>query len=239
LTTSPTPGSSKASKGAGADKPEKPQKGKLRENVESLGSALILFLIFRTFVIQAFRIPSESMEDTLLVGDFLFVSKLHYGAMVPFINKRLPGFRDMERGDVVVFKNPVDRKTDYIKRCVAIPGDTVQVRNNILFVNGDAQEESYVKLESQRGQDVSLAANWPPRHGFYVVPEDHFFAMGDNRLNSADSRFFHYRGSNGRRAEESAVPKELVVGKAMFIYASFDPDKYFLPRLSRMLDVIH
>jgi signal peptidase I len=199
-----------------------------------LGSALILFLIFRTFIIQAFRIPSESMEDTLLVGDFLFVSKLHYGAMVPGVNKRLPGFRDMERGDVVVFKNPVDRKTDYIKRCVAIPGDTVQVRNNVLFINGDPQDEPYVKLEN-RGGPIDFAMNWPPNGAHYVVPEEHFFAMGDNRLNSQDSRFFDYR----QRAGESAVPKELVVGKAMFIYASFDPDRYYLPRISRMLDVIH
>lgn len=206
-------------------------KSKLRENVESIGSAIVLFLIVRTFVLQAFRIPSESMEDTLLKGDFLFVNKFLYGAKVPGIGSRLPGFRDMRRGDVVVFKNPSDRRTDYIKRCVAIEGDTVEVRNNVLYVNGDPQEEPYVKLS---GPAAPAAMNWPWDAPSYIVPEDHFFAMGDNRNNSRDSRFFAEHN-----APTSAVPEELVVGKAMFIYCSLDPARYYLvPRLSRMFRAV-
>jgi len=210
------------------DEPARPPKSKLRENVESLAWAVVLFLIFRTFVLQAFRIPSESMEDTLLKHDFLFVSKFTYGATVPFTHYRLPGLRAMERGDVVVFKNPGDNKTDYIKRCVAIAGDTVQVIDDVLYVNRQPQDEPYVKLE---GVGQPAAVNWPGDGRYYVVPANSFFAMGDNRHNSSDSRFFRRRY---RQLKESAVPFENVVGKAMFIYASFDGDKYFLPRFGRM-----
>ncbi len=208
--------------------PARPPKSKLRENVESLAWAVVLFLIFRTFVLQAFRIPSESMEDTLLKHDFLFVSKFTYGATLPFTSYRLPGLRDMERGDVVVFKNPGDDRTDYIKRCVAIAGDTVQVIDDVLYINNVPQDEPYVKLD---GVGQPAAVNWPGGGHYYVVPEDSFFAMGDNRHNSSDSRFFRQRY---RHLRESAVPFENVVGKALFIYASFDGDKYFLPRLGRM-----
>jgi signal peptidase I len=217
----------------GAEKPASPKKGKIRENVESLGTAVLLFLIFRTFVLQAFRIPSESMQDTLLEGDFLFVSKFTYGAKIPFTHTRLPGLRSLRRGDIVVFKNPNDRKTDYIKRCVAIAGDTVIVRDNNLFINGKPQNEPYTK---RVGTGHPLATNWPPDRPYYVVPEDHFFAMGDNRNNSADSRF-RWQSRDGRTFEP-AVPRDLVVGKAMFIYASFDPEKYYLPRFARMFRLV-
>ena len=195
----------------------------LWENVKSIAVAAVLFLIVRAFVIQAFRIPSASMEDTLLIGDFLFVNKFLYGAKVPGLNSRLPGFRDIERGDVVVFKNPVDRKTDYIKRCVAVAGDTVAVRDYMLHINGEPQQEQYVKLTPSIDPRTR---SWGP----YVVPPEHFFAMGDNRNNSRDSRFF---GSDGAR--EYAVPNDLVVGKAMIIYFSHDN---WVPRLNRMFDLV-
>jgi len=224
--TSSTP----APEAAGGDSPAK--KSKLRENVESIGSAVILFLIFRTFVLQAFRIPSESMEDTLLIGDFLFVSKLHYGAMVPGINKRLPGFRDMERGDVVVFKSP-ETGQDFIKRCVAIEGDTLRLLHDTLYINGVAQDEPFTRHSKRFAHPA--AESWPLRPPYYyVVPEDHFFAMGDNRHNSHDSRFFGMAPGI-----DHAVPKKLVVGKAMFLYASFDPDRYYLPRFTRFFRIIH
>jgi len=218
---------------AGAGRPAPPKKGKIRENVESLGTAIILFLIFRTFVLQAFRIPSESMQDTLLEGDFLFVSKFTYGAKLPFTNTRLPGLRSLERGDIIVFKNPNDRKTDYIKRCVAVAGDTVMVRDNGLYINGDRQSEPYTKYV---GNGHPLATNWPQDQPFYVVPPEHFFAMGDNRNNSADSRF-RWQSRNGHTFEP-AVPKDLVVGKALFIYASFDPEHHYLPRFRRMFRLV-
>jgi signal peptidase I len=192
-----------------------PQKGKFRENVESAGTAILLFLIVRTFFFQAFRIPSESMEDTFLKGDFLFVNKMLYGAKVPFSDFRLPGIRGVERGDVVVFKFPVDRKTDYIKRCVAVAGDSLRVDNNNLYVNGELVDEPYARF---KGTANSKYASWPPQGGQYVVPNGHYFAMGDNRNNSQDSRFFAEKG-----APEYAVPEELLVGKAMFIYYSADP----------------
>ncbi len=191
----------------------------LWDQVKSLGIALVLFLIVRTFLIQAFRIPSASMEDTLLIGDFLFVNKFLYGAKVPGLNTRLPGFRDVQRRDIVVFKNPVDRKTDYIKRCVGVAGDTILVRNSVLYVNSEPQVEPYVKLMPSLDP---RARNWGP----YVVPPRHFFAMGDNRNNSRDSRYF---GTDG--APEYAVPVDLIVGKAMFIYFSHD---HWVPRLKRM-----
>jgi signal peptidase I len=205
-------------------------KPRWRENVESLGTAVILFLIVRTFFIQAFRIPSESMEDTLLKGDFLFVNKFLYGAKIPFLDSRLPGVRDVNRGDVVVFKSPTDGR-DYIKRCVAVEGDTLAVRDNTLYINGEAQVEPYVKFE---GRPQSDAENWPPRGRAYVIPEDYFFAMGDNRNNSSDSRFFASRGRN----IEPAVPEDLLVGKAIFIYCSLDPERYYLPRLGRMFRAV-
>lgn len=229
-----SPTSKKPKDAADRKEGEQPRsrKPKWRENVESLGTAVILFLIVRTFFIQAFRIPSESMEDTLLKGDFLFVNKFLYGAKIPLINVRLPGFRDVEAGDVVVFKSPTDGR-DYIKRCVAVGGDTLAVRDNVLYVNRVAQVEPYVKYE---GQPRAEAKNWPQRAPYYVVPEDHFFAMGDNRNNSSDSRFFA-RAVAGRRIE-SAVSEDLLVGKAIFIYCSLDPARHYLPRFSRIFRAV-
>jgi signal peptidase I len=200
------------------------RKSKLRENVESLAVAVLLFLVVRTFLVQAFRIPSESMERTLLEGDFLFVNKFLYGAKVPGFGWQLPAVREIRRGDVVVFKNPLDRKTDYIKRCVAVAGDTLVVRDNRVYINGGLQTEKYVNL-SPNPYGLQGDANFGP----YVVPEGHFFAMGDNRRNSSDSRAFKRKG-----APESAVPLDLVVGKAMFIYFSADPSNYYLPRFARL-----
>jgi signal peptidase I len=183
-------------------------------HTQSFAIAILLALVFRQFVVQAFRIPSESMRDTLLVGDFLFVNKFLYGAKMPFSAARLPRIRPPARGDIIVFVSPVDGR-DFIKRCVAVPGDTVEVRNKVLYVNRKAQDESYVRHEDR---NVMLAGT--TNRDFmapYVVPPEHLFMMGDNRDNSHDSRFW------------GALPTRLVKGKAIFIYFSVDTQRGFFP----------
>jgi signal peptidase I len=187
---------------------------RLWQHVKSFGIAILLALVFRQFVVQAFRIPSESMRDTLLIGDFLFVNKFLYGAKLPYMDARLPGIRDPKRGDIIVFISPFDGR-DFIKRCVAVAGDTVEVREKVLYLNGDPQQESYVRIESE----AMLAASRAPRDFMapYVVPPDHLFMMGDNRDNSHDSRFW------------GALPVRMVKGKAMFIYFSVDTVQGYFP----------
>lgn len=198
------------------DKPEQKaprRKSIVREYTEIVGMAIILAFFVRTFFIQAFKIPSESMENTLLVGDFLFANKLVYGPKFPFTEKRLPGTRDPKPGDIIIFKFPGDKKTDYIKRCVAVEGQTVELRGKTLYVDGVPREEEYAKY--------SHGSHFGP----YVVPKGHIFMMGDNRDNSADSRVW------------GPLPKSLILGKAMFIYFSWSPaDK--MVRFSRVGDII-
>ena len=123
----------------------------VRENVESIAWAVIMMLILRIFLLQAFRIPSESMRDTLLVGDFLFVSKLDYGAKLPFTPIRLPGLRSPRTGDVIVFQWPPDPTQDFIKRCIATGGQTVEIREKHVFVDGRELSEKYVRHTDNRG----------------------------------------------------------------------------------------
>jgi signal peptidase I len=186
---------------AAATKP----KSKPREYFELIVSSVLLALLIRAFVVQAFRIPSGSMEDTLLVGDFLLVNKFLYGARIPFTDVRLPAIRQPRRGDIIVFRspNPVRGKPrDLIKRCVAVAGDVVEVRKNRVYVNGELQEEPHVKIAGP----TSPYANAPP----VLVPEGHIFMMGDNRNNSTDSRAW------------GVVDKELLKGKAMVMYFSWN-----------------
>lgn len=179
--------------------------------------AVVLALFVRTFFAQAFRIPSESMEDTLLVGDFLFANKLIYGAKIPFIDKHLPSIRDPRPGDIIIFKYPGDEKTPYIKRCVAVAGQTVELKGSTLYVDGVAREEPFTKYV--RGE------NLPRRFGPITVPEGHVFMMGDNRDNSSDSRVW------------GALDKDLIMGKAMFIYFSWNSKNHMI-RFSRIGDII-
>ena len=189
------------------------KKSTIREYVEIITMAVILAFFVRTFFIQAFKIPSESMEDTLLVGDFLFANKLIYGPKFPLVDKHLPSVRDPRPGDVIIFKYPGDKKTDYIKRCVAVAGQTVELRGRTLYVDGVPQSEDYTKY--YHGSHF----------GPYTVPQGHIFMMGDNRDNSADSRVW------------GPLPKDLILGKAMFIYFSWSSgDK--MVRLSRIGDII-
>lgn len=202
---------------AAARKSRKRTKSILREYAEIIIVAVVLALFVRTFFAQAFRIPSESMEDTLLVGDFLFANKLLYGAKIPFIDTRLPSIRNPHPGDIIIFKYPGDGKTPYIKRCVAVAGQTVELKNSTLYVDGVAQNESFTKYA--RGE------NLPRHYGPITVPEGHVFMMGDNRDNSSDSRVW------------GALDMDLIMGKAMFIYFSWNPQKHMV-RFSRIGDII-
>jgi signal peptidase I len=195
-------------------KPGRPRrKSIIREYTEIIVLAVVLALFVRTFFIQAFKIPSESMEDTLLVGDFLFANKFLYGAKIPLVNLRLPKVRNPQPGDIIIFKYPADPKIDYIKRCVAVEGQEVELRGNRLYVDGVLQNEEYAKYYH--------GSNFGP----YTVPIDHIFMMGDNRDNSADSRVW------------GPLNKDLISGKAMFIYFSWNAKKHSV-RFSRIGSII-
>ena len=195
----------------------------LREYVNTAVYAVLLTLVLRVFVVQAFRIPSGSMLNTLQVGDFLFVNKFEYGAKIPFTHWRLPGIDEPERGDVIVFQYPEDPRKDYIKRCVATGGETLEVRDKQLVVNGEPLEEAYVV----HADPQVLPGEFSPRDNFgpVAVPEGSIFMMGDNRDHSSDSRYW------------GPVEFELVKGRAMFIYWSWDGDRNW-PRFERLFKSI-
>lgn len=200
-----------------------------RENVESLAWAVVLMLVVRVFLIQAFRIPSESMRDTLLVGDFLFVTKLDYGAKLPFTHARLPGFRKPRTGDIIVFQYPLDPATDFIKRCMATGGQTVEVRHKKVLVDGRELVEPYVRHTDPNEEPAAVSPrdNRAPQ----VVPPDMLFMMGDNRENSLDGRFWGF------------VPMDYVKGRALFLYFSTASkhwwDMPFYIRWDRLFRIIH
>jgi signal peptidase I len=211
---------SEAGAGTGA-KPAKRREPVWREYGRSLLVAVVLALIIRTFGFQAFKIPTGSMEDTLLVGDFLFVSKFLYGAEIPFSGGvRLPAIRQPQRGDIIVFRYPENPSEDYIKRCVAVPGDLVEYRDKVLYVNGEAQEEGYTKYADGRRMRDDRDSFAP-----ISVPEGKYFMMGDNRDRSLDSRYW------------GLLDHSLIRGKALFIYWSWDGSRG-APRFSRIFDVI-
>ncbi|MFM7231607.1 MAG: signal peptidase I [bacterium] len=200
-----------------------------RENFESLAWAVVLFLIVRVLLFQAFRIPSESMRDTLLVGDFLFITKLDYGAQVPFTRQRLPGLRQPRTGDIVVFQYPLEPRVDYIKRCIATGGQKVEIRDRVVFVDGKPLDEPYVR---HTDPEVWPAAKGPRDNlGPFTVPAGTLFMMGDNREESYDSRFWGF------------VPMDHVRGRALFLYFSTAAETWWeMPlhiRWERLLRPIH
>ncbi|MDQ8155704.1 MAG: signal peptidase I [Gemmatimonadota bacterium] len=202
----------------------------LFEWLKSVSLALILFLVLRAFLVEAFKIPSGSMEGTLLVGDFLLVNKLVYGAEVPFTGKRLPAIRQPANGDVIVFQWPEDPTKNFVKRLVGLPGDTVGMKDGVLIRNGAQLTERYTRhvdphydpsgdeFHWQRGFLTRVARaerpyrpsrnNWGP----LVVPARHYFVLGDNRDNSLDSRYWGF------------VPDSLVRGSPLIVYYSYVPD---------------
>ncbi len=202
-------------------------KSAFREYFEALVLAVVLTIVVRGLVIQAFRIPTSSMEETLQIGDFLFVNKMVYGSEIDIgvaghqlVYHRFPAIREPRPGDVIVFRFPDAPERDFIKRCVARGGQTVELRDKVLYVDGQAQEESHVVHKDPRvfPRETSPRDNFGP----YVVPQGQLFMMGDNRDNSLDSRFW------------GGLPRTLVKGQAMILYWSWDADRR-MPRLSRLL----
>ncbi len=177
-----------------------------QEYAEAFVVAIILAIIIRAVLFQAFKIPSSSMEPTLLVGDHILVNKFIYGLRVPFTDARFPRFTDPARGDVIVFIYPEDRTKDFIKRIVGVAGDTIEIKNKHLFVNG---KESPNPHSVYRSRDI-YPGDVIPRDNLrpIKVPPGKLFVMGDNRDYSHDSRFWGF------------VPVEDVKGKAFIIYYS-------------------
>jgi signal peptidase I len=198
------------------------RKSLVREYVEAIAIAILLALVIRTFVVQAFTIPSGSMMDTLLVGDYILVNKFLYGPEMPFTDTHLPGLRAPQRGDIIVFKYPQDEKRDFIKRIIGAPGDTIQVRGSQVLLNGKPLDEPYVKGPAARAH-----LGGAPYCGYAfgceptVVPPGSYFVMGDNRDNSQDSRYWGF------------VKRDKIKGKAFLIYWSWDSDKHW-PRWLRL-----
>jgi signal peptidase I len=248
------------------------EKRQSKEWFEALIIAALVAMVLRIFIVESYRIPTGSMERTLLAGDFLFVNKYVYGPKVPFTDIRLPKLHDVERGDIIVFKFPKDRNLNYIKRCVALPGDTLQIRQRQLFINGalvklpehgqfigaemppglpdyqifpsmsDYNKDNYGPIRiPQKGDVIQLNATTVPLYKDLIADEGHdvsfigdrayvdgksrptytvgrnyYFAMGDNRDNSLDSRYWGF------------LPETDVVGQAMMVYWSWDPDMSLL-----------
>ena len=203
------------------------RKSVVREYAEAIFIAVLLALVIRTLIIQAFTIPSGSMMDTLLVGDYILVNKFLYGPELPLTDYRLPGLRPPHRGDIIVFKYPQDEKRDFIKRIIGTPGDTVQVRGDLVFVNGKALVEPYVRKVDAPLVDRTHSSYCGYAYGCEatVVPADSYFVMGDNRNNSQDSRYWGF------------VRREKIKGKAFLIYWSWDSDRHWLRwwRLARYI----
>jgi signal peptidase I len=186
-------------------------KGKLRENIEALVIAVILALFIRAFVVQAFKIPSGSMQNTLLIGDYILVNKFIYGVKIPFTKITVIPVKNPKRGDIVVFKYPKDPSKDFIKRVVAVGGDTIMIRDKRVYINDELQKEDFAVHTDNRilpssGVYGTTRDNLAP----LKVPEGKLFVMGDNRDESNDSRFWQF-------ADVSAVK-----GKAFIIYWSWN-----------------
>jgi signal peptidase I len=203
------------------------------EWIKSFGIAVLLFFVIRTFLIQAFTIPSGSMENTLRIGDYLMANNAIFGAHIPFTDVRVPAFRDPEFGDIVVFRPTYnDPVIDVVKRVIGLPGDTVQMVDRVVYRNGEALDEPYLEanyLPDEQMERFGLGGyqwhldampegadlqNYTPTRdnwGPLVVPPTHYLLLGDNRDQSLDSRFMGF------------IPREVIRGKALFIYYSIDP----------------
>ena len=182
----------------------KGKKSVWREYAEALIVALLLAMVIRTFIVQAFKIPSESMLNTLQVGDHLLASKFAYGLKIPFTDTYFYKGDEPQRGDIIIFKYPNDPSVDYIKRVVGIPGDVIELRDKQLYRNGQPVKEAYIRHTDPDGIQP-LRDNYAA----VTVPEGKYFVMGDNRDNSLDSRFWGF------------VDKEAIRAKAWRIYWSW------------------
>lgn len=212
-----------------ADSTQAPQeltkkKSLIREYAESIIIAVLLALVIRTYLVQAFKIPSGSMEDTLAIGDHLLVNKFIYGTKIPFIDKRTLTIREPRQGDVIVFEYPEDPSKDFIKRVVGVPGDVIEGKDKKVFVNGKPYENPH---EIHKEKDI-IPKEMNPRDTFgpVTVPNDSFFVMGDNRDRSYDSRFWKF------------VRRDQIKGLAFIKYWSWDREK-LMPRFGNIGRVIN
>ena len=197
---------------------------------KSIVIAVLLFLFLRTFLVQTFVITSGSMEETLLVGDMLLVNRLAIGTRIPGTEVRIPGYSEPQRGDILVFDPPHEPELMLIKRLVGMPGDTLEMRDRVLYVNGEPQEEPYV-VHADIGDEMHPWMDWqreylpdgvdprtyaPTRDnwGPIVIPEDRFFMLGDNREQSLDSRYW------------GLLERWRLEGRAVFTYYSYNKDSY-------------
>lgn len=192
-----------------------PIRSKLRRGLRYLRLvvvAVILALLIKVILVEAYNIPSESMQNTLLVGDFLLADKLTYGPRIPFTDIRLPALRDPQVGDVVVFRFPDNPQKNFIKRVVARGGDEVHVLDKVLYINGKPVDESRFAIHSD--STIIPAGTTQPRDNFgpIKIPFGHYFVLGDNRDNSSDSRFW------------GTVPRNMISGKALMVHWSWKPD---------------
>ena len=199
-------------------------KSTLREYAEALAVAFLLALFIRTFIVQAFKIPSGSMLPTLQIGDHILVNKLRYGVRLPVLGERVVKFADPKRGDIIVFVYPVDPQKDFIKRVIGQPGDTVEIKHKQIFINGEKIEDPFGNWVDGPGENSRLTPR--DNYGPVTVPADKVFVMGDNRDRSYDSRFWGF------------VPLDDVKGKAFVIYWSWDGEDRWV-RWERLGDLIY
>ena len=194
------------------------KKSVVREYFESLVIAVVLALFIRTFVVQAFKIPTGSMEPNLLIGDHLLVNKFMFGPYQAGVERMLLPMKGIERGEVLVFKYPEDPERDFIKRIIGLPGEQIEVRYKRVYINGKLLDEPYAHyFEAPPPAPPEIEANGTPSgsgdlresYGPVTVPPDHYFAMGDNRDNSQDSRYWGF------------LPRDYIKGKALVIYWSY------------------
>ena len=195
------------------------KKSALREYFESIVIAVILALFIRTFVVQAFKIPTGSMENNLLIGDHLLVNKFVFGPTRSPLERALLPLGTVKRRDIIVFKYPEEPDRDFIKRVIGLPGETIELRQKKVYVNGVALDEPYVHFLQPPGSlsDLHEVTSFDvrERYGPVTVPADHYFVMGDNRDNSQDSRYWGF------------LPRGYIKGKALLIYWSYESDREY------------
>jgi signal peptidase I len=208
------------------------RKSTVREYFESIVIAVILALFVRTWVVQAFKIPTGSMENNLLIGDHLLVNKFVYSPTATGLERALLPIRDIRRGDILVFKYPVEPERDFIKRVIGLPGETVELRAKKIHINGKPLDEPYVHfLRAASALAEVTSADVSENYGPVTVPQDQYFVMGDNRDNSQDSRYWGF------------LPRANVKGEALMIYWSYEGDDmgsiFTKVRWERLLHQIH
>jgi signal peptidase I len=188
------------------------KKSTAREYFESIVIAVILALFIRTWVVQAFKIPTGSMENNLLVGDHLLVDKFVFSPAPTAIERALLPVREVKRGDVIVFKYPMEPERDFIKRVIGLPGETLELKKKVVYINGQPLKEDYVHFLVPIGAGGLEAMDKRDDYGPVTVPEGYYFAMGDNRDNSQDSRWWGF------------LSRDYIKGKALMVYWSYEPE---------------